>query len=199
MMRTGELYRGAPLGREKGQVREGLRYVWHTPELRSTLLLTLVVGTFAINSPVVLPLLAKITFGGNAEVYSWMTIAMGAGAVFGALFVANKAYARGSLLFATGMAFGVSMLVASFAPSLASQALSRPWITALRSASENASAGCGLPAASGGARRLNATRIARTARFECRCVAGAPAMMPSKNGIPCAISILAPPVEQPAK
>jgi MFS family permease len=118
MMRTGELYRGAPLGREKGQVREGLRYVWHTPELRSTLLLTLIVGTFAINSPVVLPLLAKITFGGNAEVYSWMTIAMGAGAVFGALFVANKAYARGSLLFATGMAFGVSMLVASFAPTL---------------------------------------------------------------------------------
>ena len=118
MMRTGELHRGAPLGREKGQVREGLRYVWHTPELRSTLLLTLIVGTFAINSPVVLPLLAKITFGGNAEVYSWMTIAMGAGAVFGALFVANKAYARGSLLFATGMAFGVSMLVASFAPSL---------------------------------------------------------------------------------
>jgi MFS family permease len=118
MMRTGELHRGAPLGREKGQVREGLRYVWHTPELRSTLLLTLIVGTFAINSPVVLPLLAKITFGGNAEVYSWMTIAMGAGAVFGALFVANKAYARGSLLFATGMAFGVSMLVASFAPTL---------------------------------------------------------------------------------
>ena len=94
MMRTGELYRGAPLGREKGQVREGLRYVWHTPELRSTLLLTLIVGTFAINSPVVLPLLAKITFGGNAEVYSWMTIAMGAGAVFGALFVANKALPR---------------------------------------------------------------------------------------------------------
>ena len=110
MMRTGELHRGAPLGREKGQVREGLRYVWHTPELRSTLLLTLIVGTFAINSPVVLPLLAKITFDGNAEVYSWMTIAMGAGAVFGALFVANKAYARGSLLFATGMAFGVAML-----------------------------------------------------------------------------------------
>ncbi len=118
MMRTRELHRGAPLGREKGQVRDGLRYVWHTPELRSTLLLTLIVGTFAINSPVVLPLLAKITFGGNAEVYSWMTIAMGAGAVVGALFVANKAHARGNLLFATGLAFGVAMLVASFAPSL---------------------------------------------------------------------------------
>ena len=118
MMRPGELHREAPLGREKGQVREGLRYVWHTPELRSTLLLTLIVGTFAINSPVVLPLLAKITFGGNAEVYSWMTIAMGTGAVFGALFVASRAHARGTLLFATGMAFGVSMCVASAAPSL---------------------------------------------------------------------------------
>ena len=66
-------------------MREGLRYIWQTPELRSILLLMLVVGTFAINSPVVLPLLAKITFDGNAEVYSWMTIAMGAGALFGAL------------------------------------------------------------------------------------------------------------------
>jgi len=116
MMRTSD--REAPLGREKGQVRDGLRYIWHTPELRSTLLLTLVVGTFAINSPVVLPLLAKITFNGNAEVYSWMTIAMGAGAVFGALFVASRAQARGSLLFATGMVFGVSMCIASLAPTL---------------------------------------------------------------------------------
>jgi MFS family permease len=118
MMRTRELYRGAPLGREKGQVRAGLHYVWQTPELRSTLLLTLIVGTFAINSPVVLPLLAKITFDGNADVYSWMTIAMGAGALFGALFVANRAHGRGNLLFATGLTFGIALCVASLAPSL---------------------------------------------------------------------------------
>ncbi len=118
MMRTRELHRGVPLGREKGQVRAGLRYVWQTPELRSTLLLTLIVGTFAINSPVVLPLMAKITFDGNADVYSWMTIAMGVGALFGALFVANKAHARGTLLFTTGLAFGIAICVASLAPSL---------------------------------------------------------------------------------
>jgi MFS family permease len=118
MMRTGELHRGAPVPPDKGQIRDGLRYVWRTPELRSTLLLTLVVGTFAINSPVVLPLLAKITFDGNAAVYSWMTIAMGAGALFGALFVANKAHGRGNLLFATGLTFGIALCVASLAPSL---------------------------------------------------------------------------------
>jgi MFS family permease len=119
MMRTSELHRDAPLGREKGQLREGLHYVWRTPELRWILLLTLVVGTFAINSPVVLPLLAKITFDGNAEAYSWMSIAMGAGAIFGALFAANRSDTRGNVLFMTGMAFGVAICVASFAPTLA--------------------------------------------------------------------------------
>ncbi len=118
LMRTGELHRGAPVERDGGQIRAGLRYVWRTPELRSTLLLTLIVGTFAINSPVVLPLLAKITFGGNAEVYSWMTIAMGAGALVGALVVANRAQARGDVLLFTGFGFGVAICVAALAPSL---------------------------------------------------------------------------------
>ena len=119
MMRPEELYRSAPLGREKGQLKEGMRYIWDTPELRWILLLMLVVGMFAINSPVVLPLLAKITFSGGPEVYSWMSIAMGAGAMFGALFAANRSDTKGTLLVGTGLAFGVAICVASLAPSLA--------------------------------------------------------------------------------
>jgi MFS family permease len=119
MMRPEELHRSAPLGREKGQLRAGLRYIWHTAELRWILLLMLVVGTFAINSPVVLPLLAKVTFHGGPEVYSWMSIAMGAGAMFGALFAANRFDTRGKLLVTTGMAFGVAICVTSLAPTLA--------------------------------------------------------------------------------
>jgi MFS family permease len=118
MMRPEELHRSAPLGRQKGQLTEGLRYIWHTAELRWILLLMLVVGTFAINSPVVLPLLAKITFQRGPEVYSWMSIAMGAGAMFGALFAANRSDVRGRLLYGTGMVFGVSILVAALAPTL---------------------------------------------------------------------------------
>ena len=118
MMRTSELHRSAPVGHEKGQLRAGLRYVWHTRELRSILLLTLVVGTFAINSPVILPLLAKITFDGGAAVYSWMSIAMGAGAMVGALVAANRSDTHGRVLFTTGMLFGIAILVASLAPTL---------------------------------------------------------------------------------
>lgn len=118
MMRPAELHRSTPLGREKGQLRDGLEYVWRTAELRWILLLTLVVGTFAINTPVVLPLLAKLTFHGNAAAYSYMSIAMGAGAIVGALFAANRADTHGRVLFGTGITFGVSILVASFAPTL---------------------------------------------------------------------------------
>ena len=118
LMRPRELHGAAPLARDTGQIRDGLRYVWRTPELRSTLLLTLIVGTFAINSPVVLPLLAKVTFHGTAEVYSWMTIAMGAGALVGALVIAHRARAGGDLLFATGLGFGVAICVAASAPTL---------------------------------------------------------------------------------
>jgi MFS family permease len=117
-MRTEELHRSKPLGREKGQLKEGLTYIWQTAELRWILLLMLVVGTFAINSPVVLPLLAKITFHSGPEVYSWMSIAMGAGAIFGALFAANRFDTHGKVLVSTGMAFGVGICVASLAPSL---------------------------------------------------------------------------------
>ncbi len=84
------LHRHPPVARAKGQVREGLRYIRETPELRSILLMTLVVGTLAINFPVVLPLIAKVTFDGNAATYSWMTVSMGVGALAGALAVAHK-------------------------------------------------------------------------------------------------------------
>jgi MFS family permease len=118
MMRPEELHRSAPLGREKGQLREGLVYIWETAELRWILLLMLVVGTFAINSAVVLPLLTKVTFDAGPAVYSWMSIAMGAGAMCGALFVANRSDTHGRLLYLAGMAFGVAICATSLAPAL---------------------------------------------------------------------------------
>ncbi len=118
-MDTRELHRGAPVARDKGQIRDGLRYVWRTPELRSLLLLTLIVGTLAINFPVVLPLIAKITFGGDADTYSVMTIAMGVPALIGGLVIAHRANPNERLLFGAGLFFGAAITVAALAPTLA--------------------------------------------------------------------------------
>jgi MFS family permease len=119
IMRTGELRRPEPVARGKGQIREGLRYIWHQPVLRSNLLLMLVVGTLAINFPVILPLLAKVTFDGNADTYSVMTVAIGIGALFGAFLVAYRGRVGRKLLFASGLVFGTAMFAAALAPSLA--------------------------------------------------------------------------------
>jgi MFS family permease len=118
-MDTSTLHRGAPVAKEKGQIREGFRYVWNTPELRSLLLLTLIVGTLAIEFPVVLPLIARITFDGNADTYSVMTIAMGIPALAGGLVIAHRANPTEKLLFASGLFFGGAIVVAALAPSLA--------------------------------------------------------------------------------
>ncbi|HXY95030.1 MAG TPA: MFS transporter [Acidimicrobiia bacterium] len=113
------LHRSPPVARAKGQVREGLRYIRETPELRSILLITAVVGTLAINYPVVLPLIAKLTFHGNAETYSWMTVSMGLGALVGALVIAHRQNPTGRLVFLAGVGFGAAIVIASLAPTLA--------------------------------------------------------------------------------
>jgi MFS family permease len=112
------LHRGEPVAKEKGQIRAGFRYVWRTPELRLLLLLTGIVGTLAMNYPVVMPLIAKITFQGGPGVYSVMTIAMGVPALIGGLLIAHRADAGESVLFKSGLCFGAAIIVASLAPTL---------------------------------------------------------------------------------
>ena len=81
--------------------------------------MTFVVGMLAINFPVVLPLIAKVTFDGNAATYSWMTVSMGVGALFGALAVAHKSNPTARVVVVSGLAFGAATVIASFAPTIA--------------------------------------------------------------------------------
>lgn len=117
LMRTAELHRRPVVERARGQVREGLRYVWSTPALRDPLLTMAVVGVFAFNFTTTLPLLATITFGGGAGTYSALTVAMGSGAIVGGLLVAHRNRPSTALLSVIGLAFGVMLLVVASAPT----------------------------------------------------------------------------------
>jgi MFS family permease len=112
------LRRTAPKPRSKGQAREGLRYVLSSPDLRAVLLLVGVVALFGQNFRVVLPLLAQSTFNGGAEVYGYLTAALGLGAVLGALFSASRETATSWALVLACLAFGVVNLLAAAAPTL---------------------------------------------------------------------------------
>jgi MFS family permease len=110
----------APLSaREPGQIRAGLRYIWGVPRLRATLVMMFIIGTFAYEFPVILPLFATVTLHGNAGTYSAMTAAMGFGAVFGGLYAAGRGVAGHKQLIMAAALFGLSILLVAAMPNLA--------------------------------------------------------------------------------
>lgn len=119
LMRQSELHPARPSGRGKGQVRAGLRYAWSVPKIRITLIMMFIIGTFAYEFPVILPLFATITFHGNATTYSILTVATGLGAIIGGLFTAGKSRVERKDLIHVAILFGASMVVAAFMPTLA--------------------------------------------------------------------------------
>jgi MFS family permease len=118
VMRPEEFFGVEPVPKRKGQLREGLRYAWTTPALRVPLLLTAVIGTLAFNFQVVLPLLAKQTFGGSAATFGALYACMSVGSVVGALVSAHEARATLRFVLGSTLVFGVALLAAAFAPTL---------------------------------------------------------------------------------
>jgi MFS family permease len=108
-----------PAPRAPGQLREGLAYVRRTPALAVPLLMMALVGCLAYEFQVVLPVVASETFAGDARTYGFLTAAMGVGAVVGGLFVAARGRTGLWSLVGTSAAFGVAMLAAALAPTLA--------------------------------------------------------------------------------
>ena len=78
------------LARGRGQVRDGLRYVWRTPVLRLAMLLMLVVFLFAYNFSVFMPLMAVRAFDGDAGTLAALLTFLGVGSLTGALVMASR-------------------------------------------------------------------------------------------------------------
>ena len=119
MMTVSELRPLPQQPRAKGQLREGFAYVWSSPKLRTPLLMMAIVGTLAYEFQVILPLVAKYTFGGGAATYGIMTGAMGLGAVIGGLFTASRQQTGDGPLIKATLVFGALIIVAALMPSLA--------------------------------------------------------------------------------
>ncbi len=118
LMHRSQLHRSASVVRARGQLRQGLRYVWQTPGLRQPLVLVAVVGMLAYNFQVVLALFAKLTFHGGAGTYSALTALMAAGAVVGGLVVASRSRPDIHRLTAVGVGFGILMMAVALSPTL---------------------------------------------------------------------------------
>jgi MFS family permease len=118
LMRAGELFRSAPTGRTPGQLREGLRYVRGRPDLVLPMVLVFVIGTFGLNYPVTMALLAKEVFGRGAAGYGLFTTAIAVGSLGGALMSTRRTAApRTRLLLSACFAFGLIEVMVSLMPT----------------------------------------------------------------------------------
>ena len=119
LMRGRELFPAPPQARQRGQIREGLRYVRGTPELLIPLIMITVVGTLAWEFQVSLPLMARYVFHGGAGTYGTMLSFMGAGAVLGGIRTARLTDRQAVSLSWSSVGWGGAILAAALMPNLA--------------------------------------------------------------------------------
>jgi MFS family permease len=118
LMRSDDINRTDREERQPGQLREALRYVRGEPVLLTTLVMSAMFGLFAYEFEVVLPLLARFTFGGDADTFGIMFAAMGLGAVAGGLYVASRDRTTPRGILVACLALAAAMTVTTFVPSL---------------------------------------------------------------------------------
>jgi MFS family permease len=115
LMRSAELYpldRGLIGTKTGAAIREGLAYVWRSPQLKLVLGTTIVVSATGFNFRVLLPVLASGTLHAGAEVFGVLFACFGAGALLGALSSAalGRASWRALILGSAGFSSGMLLL-----------------------------------------------------------------------------------------
>jgi MFS family permease len=118
LMRRRELRPAERARPGRGGLREGVRYVARTRELRLPLVLMAILFAFSFNFVVLLPLMARRSFAGGPGTYGSLLSLMGFGSFLGALAFANRARPGMRLLAAAGVALGAFSVAAAAAPTL---------------------------------------------------------------------------------
>jgi MFS family permease len=118
MMRPGELFRSAPMPHRKGQVRQGLRYIRSEPNLLVPLIMMALIGTFAFNFSVTVPLLVKGPLAGGTGTFTLLFSVLSLGSLIGALATARRSRVTPQQLVNAAGAFGVAMVLLAVSPSL---------------------------------------------------------------------------------
>ncbi|WP_079063197.1 MFS transporter [Peterkaempfera griseoplana] len=115
-MRSSELHPTPVRPREKGQLREGLRYVRERPELIWPIVLVGFIGTFGFNFPTLLSGFAYDVFHVGPGQYGLLNTAMAVGSLVGALLAARRGSTRLRMLVGAALGFGLLESVTALAP-----------------------------------------------------------------------------------
>jgi len=118
-MNTDEIVKTESAPQAKGQIREGLRYVRSEVDLWVPLVMTAIIGTFAMNFPVVFPLFVKENLGGTDTTFTILYAVVALGSLGAALVTARRTSISHRDVVRGSVWFGVSLIVMALSPSLA--------------------------------------------------------------------------------
>ena len=132
-IRVADLDSPQPQGRQKGMIRDGLRYIRSRPDLMMVLAIVFSAGTFGLNFQMTSALMATEVFGKGASEYGILGTTMAVGSLAGALLAARRGVVRHRLVILAALGFGAAEVVAGLLPSYLAFALWTPvlGITAL--------------------------------------------------------------------
>jgi MFS family permease len=116
LLRASELRPNTRARRAKGSLLGGFRYVWSRPDLKATLAMLFLIGTFGLNFPIFISTMAVRVFHTDARGFGLLSSIMAVGTLSGALIAAARdKIGFGSLLLGAAV-FGVGCTLAALAP-----------------------------------------------------------------------------------
>lgn len=118
LIRSDQLHPSSRSVRAPRQVRDGFRYVWSEPTLRTTIIMLVLIGTLTFEFSITLPMLAEFTFGAGPTGLAIMTSMMGGGAVVGGLAVATAGPPTPQRLIGVAAAFGLAVAAVALMPTI---------------------------------------------------------------------------------
>jgi len=119
MMRPSELHRTPLRGRQRGEIREGLRYMRSEPVLWTTFAMLAGIGTLAYNFNVTLPLFVTQALHGSDGQFTALYAVLSTGGLLCGLVVAHRGLVTLAHIVRGAAIFGVMMLALAVAPSVA--------------------------------------------------------------------------------
>lgn len=123
-MDTAKLHRpSTPPKRQPHAVQEGLTYAKDRKDLLVPLLMMALVGTFAYEFQVTIPLLARETFDLGATGFGLLYAAMGLGSVVAGLTIAGRVAPRIRTITVAALVFGAGLALAAVSPTPATAAI----------------------------------------------------------------------------
>ena len=116
-LRVSELHAKPRARRTRGSLTEGFRYSWQRPDLRMTLIMLFLIGTFGLNFPIFISAMAVRVFHTDASGYGLLSAVMAIGTMSGALLGAGREKPRFRYLLVGAAVFGVGCTLAAIAPT----------------------------------------------------------------------------------